>query len=101
VASAIDKLSSFENLYIIATVVEIVTGEEILPGTPNDVYELIDWFRSWWKGTSVESGILMQIAEAFTNITPGPFDDIILGGIQAGGLTPGFNPGWTDPGMAP
>jgi len=86
-------------------VVEIVTGEEILPGTPNDVYELIDWFRGWWKGTSVESGILMQIVDAITNITPGPYDDIILSATQPQSAgpwpNPGSNPGWTDPGLDP
>ena len=39
----------------------------------------------------------MQLAEMLTNITPGPYDDIILSGIQAGGL----NPGWIDPGLTP
>ena len=61
------------------------------------MYELIDWVRAWWKGTSHDSGILMQLAEMLTNITPGPYDDIILSGIQAGGL----NPGWIDPGLTP
>jgi hypothetical protein len=42
-----DKLTSFENLYIVVTVIELVTGEEILPGTPNDVYAIIDALRTW------------------------------------------------------
>ena len=47
-SEAIDQLLSFENLYIGTTIVEMVTGREILPGTPNDIYQLIDWFRDWW-----------------------------------------------------
>jgi hypothetical protein len=46
-AEAIDKLSSFENLYIIVTVIELLTGKEILPGTPNDVYYIIDAIRNF------------------------------------------------------
>ena len=44
---ALDKLTSFENLYIIATVLELITGKEILPGTPNDAYAIIDAIRKW------------------------------------------------------
>jgi len=57
VAGAIDQLLSFENLYIGVTIAEMITGKEILPGTPNDIYQLIDWFREWWKG---EGGTLFQ-----------------------------------------
>ena len=46
-AEAIDKLTSFENLYLIVTLVELATGKEILPGTPNDVYALIDFAREY------------------------------------------------------
>ena len=51
VAGAIDQLLSFENLYIGATIAELITGQEILPGTPNDIYQLIDWVREWMKGS--------------------------------------------------
>ena len=44
-AEAIDKLTSFENAYLIVTLIEIITGKEILPGTPNDIYKLIDYLR--------------------------------------------------------
>ncbi len=30
---------------MIVTVLELVTGKEILPGTPNDIYEIIDAIR--------------------------------------------------------
>ena len=49
VAEAIDKLTSFENFYLLVTVAEIVTGKEIIPGTPNDIYKLIDWVREYLK----------------------------------------------------
>jgi len=55
-ADAVDKLSSFENLYVVATVLEIVTGKEILPGTPNDVYQLIDWLRDAGHDTFRDPG---------------------------------------------
>lgn len=53
-ADAIDKLTSFENLYILATIAEIATGKEILPGTPNDVYVLIDYIRDYLKKNEEE-----------------------------------------------
>ena len=46
-AESIDKLLSFENLYIGVTIIEMVTGKEMLPGTPNDIYQLIDWIRDF------------------------------------------------------
>ena len=46
-AEAIDKLTSFENLYLIVTLIEVATGKEILPGAPNDVYALIDFAREY------------------------------------------------------
>lgn len=49
IVDGIDKLASFENLYIIVTVLELVTGREILPGTPNDIYALIDALRNFLK----------------------------------------------------
>lgn len=49
VADSLDKITSFENLYIVATVIELTTGKEILPGTPNDVYDLIDAIRNYLK----------------------------------------------------
>ena len=45
IADGIDKLVTFENLYVIVTVIEIITGKEILPGTPNDIYDIIDAVR--------------------------------------------------------
>jgi len=47
VAEAIDKLTSFENFYLLVTVVEMVTGKELIPGTPNDIYKLIDYLRDY------------------------------------------------------
>jgi hypothetical protein len=36
---------------VIVTVLEIITGKEILPGTPNDIYEIIDAIRA--TGSSI------------------------------------------------
>jgi hypothetical protein len=59
VADAIDKLTSFENMYIIATFLEMATGKEILPGTPNDLYFILDSLREWLKkGDGTGSEIL-------------------------------------------
>jgi len=51
---ALDKLTSFENLYIIATVLELISGKEILPGTPNDAYAIIDAIRQWLNKDGVD-----------------------------------------------
>ena len=48
-AESIDDLLSFENLYIGATIYEMVTGEEILFGTPNDLGELLGMFKDYMK----------------------------------------------------
>ena len=56
VMEAIDKLTSFENLYVIATVLELITGKEILPGTPNDVTEIIDQIGGAFKDPDGSSG---------------------------------------------
>ena len=56
-AEAIDKIASFENLYVIVTVVEVVTGKEILPGTPNDIYEIIDALREFDLSNLVRTGL--------------------------------------------
>ncbi len=41
----IDKLLTFENLYIGATIFEILTGKEILIGTPNDLNDLLGMLK--------------------------------------------------------
>ena len=46
-ASGIDQLLSLENAYLAVTIYEIVTGKEVLPGTPNDIYTLIDHVRTY------------------------------------------------------
>jgi len=58
---ALDKLTSFENLYIIATVLELITGKELIPGTPNDVYAIIDAIRDYLKKNpipEIDKGII-------------------------------------------
>tara|TARA_Y100000310_G_scaffold331453_1_gene405068 strand:+ start:157 stop:666 length:510 start_codon:yes stop_codon:yes gene_type:complete len=49
---AIDELLSFENLYLGITVAEIVTGREILYGTPNDLNDIVTSVREWWAANS-------------------------------------------------
>ncbi len=56
VMDAIDKLTSFENLYVIVTIIELITGKEILPGTPNDVTEIIDSVAGSFKDPDGSSG---------------------------------------------
>lgn len=46
-AEAVDKLTSFENFYLLVTLAEVITGKEIIPGTPNDIYKLIDYVREY------------------------------------------------------
>ena len=48
-AESIDDLLSFENLYIGATIYEMVTGEEVLAGTPNDLGDLLGMFSTYWR----------------------------------------------------
>ena len=51
---AFDKLLSLENAYLLVTMYEMYTGEEILPGTPNDIWKLIDAVKSWWDNRSID-----------------------------------------------
>ncbi len=51
---AFDKLLSLENAYLLVTMYEMYTGEEILPGTPNDIWKLIDAVKNWWDNRSID-----------------------------------------------
>ena len=53
-ASAVDQLLSLENAYLAVTIYEIITGKEVLPGTPNDIYTLIDWVRTYVNENQAE-----------------------------------------------
>ena len=76
-AKALDTIASFENLYVIVTVVELVTGKEILPGTPNDIYEIIDAIRDFdvseflAGGLAEGSQIWTILADYFNPLSPG------------------------------
>jgi len=48
-AEAINDLLSFKNLYIGATVLEMITGQEILLGTPNDLAEVLEGLKTWFR----------------------------------------------------
>ena len=41
-------------LYALVTILEVVTGKEILPGTPNDLLGLMDDLRDWLKGGGLD-----------------------------------------------
>jgi hypothetical protein len=77
VMEGIDKLTSFENLYIIVTVIELVTGKEILPGTPNDVYYIIDAIRGFdisdlfGQGLGEIGSIYNILKDFFNPLSPG------------------------------
>ena len=84
-AESIDDLLSFENLYIGATVYEMVTGEEILFGTPNDLGELLGMFKDYMKRRKEEytddppgAGLAMVVKDMLVdalglNKEPAPF----------------------------
>ena len=56
VSESIDQMLSFENFYIGITLLEIATGKEILFGTPNDIGDIINDVREWWKANKEEFG---------------------------------------------
>jgi len=56
VSESIDQFLSFENFYIGITLIEIATGKEILFGTPNDIGDVINDVRNWWKANKDEFG---------------------------------------------
>ena len=82
----IDKLLTFENLYIGATVYEIITGKEILIGTPNDLDDLlgqlkdglaplanvdipgIDLSQGFIPGTPIPTSILGSVLQGLTGL---------------------------------
>lgn len=48
-ASGIDQLLSLENAYLAVTLYEIFSRKEVMPGTPNDIYQLIEWVNNYVK----------------------------------------------------
>ena len=101
-AEAIDKISSFENLYVIATALELITGKELIPGTPNDIVDLADsikegatTFPLYGEGTegktvkTGETGTAYESLFSYVQSQGG-----VTGSIQTGAETlgiPGFN----------
>lgn len=73
-ADAIDKLTSFENLYLLVTLAEVATGKEIVPGTPNDVYVLIDFIREFVEKSETSTGVLWDILAALPTAFGGLVD---------------------------
>jgi len=84
----IDKLLTFENLYIGATIFEIATGKEVLPATPNDLNDLLGMLKDAALGLRpVVEGINtipgVDLSQGFIPGTPIPTSVIgsILGGL--------------------
>ena len=77
VGKTIDDLLSFENLCIGATIYEIITGEEVLAGTPNDLGDLlgqiIDWYRARKaaspEGQEAHQTVALGIVDILSNLT--------------------------------
>lgn len=80
----IDKLLTFENLYIGATIFELVTGREILVGTPNDLDDLLgmlkDGLQPIAEGINTVPGV--DITQGFIPGTPIPTS--VIGAIISG-----------------
>jgi len=62
-AQALDKYSEalgylldWKKLYLLITLIEMATGLEILWGTPNDLGDIIEQVRDWWKTNKEEIG---------------------------------------------
>ena len=51
----LDKLISFENVYWGITIIEIVTGKEILFGTINDFGDLMEAIQKEWREAGEDS----------------------------------------------
>tara|TARA_R110002012_G_C11656095_1_gene611742 strand:- start:1314 stop:1727 length:414 start_codon:yes stop_codon:yes gene_type:complete len=84
-AEGIDKLLTFENLYIGATIFEIITGREILIGTPNDLDDLLGQLKDGLSpiANTLDSIPGVDISQGFIPGTPIPTSVIgaILGGL--------------------
>lgn len=74
---ALDKITSFENLYVIVTIIELLTGKEILPGTPNDVGEIIDSISGAFKDPDGSTGFT-----GFFDVDLGADYDRFKGGLS-------------------
>jgi len=55
-SEALTQLLTLEKMYLLVTIVEVITGREILWGTPNDLNDLIASVRDWWKVNKEEFG---------------------------------------------
>lgn len=57
ITKSLDELLTVENLFVGATILEIITGEEILFGTFNDISDLtgiVADLGDWWKKRQVK-----------------------------------------------
>jgi|TARA_R100000687_G_C6440155_1_gene160111 hypothetical protein len=76
-AESINDLLSFQNLYIGITIYEMMTGKEILYGTPNDLNDLIDAVKTWWgrekdeypEGQAMHQSFAMWVKNILVQLT--------------------------------
>ena len=107
VSESIDQMLSFENFYIGITLLEIATGKEILFGTPNDIGDIINDVREWWKANKDEFGpglwaFIKRLIER-APLTPAQEAAIEQTATLYQETTPGINPAtgetWTSVGQ--
>ena len=80
----LDKLLTFENLYIGATLYEIITGKEVLISTPNDLDDLLGQLKDGLSpiGDALDSIPGIDITQGFIPGTPIPTS--IIGSVING-----------------
>jgi len=53
-SESLSQLLTLEKAYLLITLVEIITGKEILWGTPNDLQDLIQGVKDWYTSNKAE-----------------------------------------------
>jgi len=55
-SEALGYLLDWQKLYLGITVIEVMTGVEILWGTPNDLQDVVGSLKDWWQANKDEYG---------------------------------------------
>ena len=110
----LDKLISFENVYMGITLIEIITGKEILLGTPNDFGKLMESIRNEWREAGDESvwynpatwklfDFIGDIQAQAVGVDRDEFDwsELFNFTTTNGGSVGTIDPTWEDPGLQP
>lgn len=73
-SEAIGYLLDWQKLYLGVTLIEVVTGYEILYGTPNDLGDIVRDVRDWWQANKERWGGDLRgfIADVFSRDPPTP-----------------------------